>query len=150
MKREAKGIYSMIMFQGQDTDFHPEQCQLKKKKTFLMSFCLLFTKGHRNQSGSAAGHGAPRFTHHGRDFHRAREEVETRRHGWKVGAPGSGSVFSHHFNGAWQMLSEMWLSVIIKNGTKVSWGSQESVSGDSLPGEYVLYFTVSYNTIESV
>lgn len=30
MKREANGIYSMIIFQGQDTDFHPEQCQLKK------------------------------------------------------------------------------------------------------------------------
>lgn len=32
MKREANGIYSVIIFQGQDTDFHPEQCQLKKKE----------------------------------------------------------------------------------------------------------------------
>lgn len=100
MKREANGIYSMIIFQGQDTDFHPEQCQLKKN--LFNEFLLLFTEGHRNQRGSAPGHGAPGFTHHGRDFHRAREEVETRRHGRKVGAPGSGSVSSNHFNGAWR------------------------------------------------
>lgn len=55
-----------------------------------------------------------------------------------------------HFNVPWQMLGTTWFSVIIKTAQKQAEGSQESVSQEDVPGEYVLCFRVSDSTTESL